>query len=90
MAELSDRKICGERRLLTLFPYDPDSNCRSLDHTDIISTIADGTGPLSGVCLYQPNDFRFLSRGTTATNNCRTVTCDLHKFLRVKLEYNLS
>lgn len=57
-----------------------------LDHTDVVSAIADGRGSFAGVLLNQLNDLRFLRGRASAADDSRRSGRQFQKFLLVVSE----
>lgn len=88
-AELVDGKVGSQRGLFALLADDPDSDVCSLNHGDVIASVADAADPFLGELSDEAGDVSFLSRRTTACHDDRELGGDLDKLAPVVSERQL-
>ena len=84
MAELCDRKVSGEGRLLAFAPLDPDAHVCRTDHANVVAAVADGRDDLRRVSAQQPDGGRLLGGRAAADDDRGRGARDLYEELRVE------
>jgi hypothetical protein len=89
MRKLEYGKVCRETSLLSFFADNTHADVRNLNHTDVVSSVANATYPLSRGLLDENGNFGFLSWRATTGNDGRQVNGNLDEFLFIMSEESL-
>ena len=89
VAKLGDRKVGRQRCLFPFLSDDSYAHVGSLNHADVIPSVANGADRLLGVSPKQLHHLCLVSRRAATADNDRTLTGQLKELVLVVLDAKL-